>query len=177
MNLTGLGRSARRGSTTPPWWAPLQRTPAWMQAVEPRLERRPRGTGIARIHAGLRRRLARWIYPEGAGALQPETPSPRTADLLRLAEALVRHHGFRELTHQNILDTLRERINPSHFCVEKWKFSNTITRLFKHPSTSPRPKTYHGVIQVFSNDWPADLPWPSDIPRPAPQLPTRETQA
>ena len=114
----------------------------------------------------VRRRLARWIYPEGCECAKA-VPSPRTAAILTVVEAFVRHHGL-ELTHQNILDTLRERVNPSHFCVEKWRFSNTITRLFKHPSTCPRPETYDRVMQVFSNDWPADLPWPADIPRPAP---------
>lgn len=27
-------------------------------------------------------------------------------------------------------------------------------------------KTYHRVLQWFSDHWPADLPWPSGIPRP-----------
>lgn len=112
----------------------------------------------------LRRRLARWIYPEGA--LSTEVPSPRTADLLSLAEAFVRHHGYRELTHQNLLNTLNKWTNPSDLYLEKWKFVNTITRLFKHPSTCPRPATYHRVMNAFSDDWPADLPWPADIPRP-----------
>ena len=171
MNLNGLGLRSRRGSTTPPWWAPLQR----------------RGTGIARIHAGLRRRLARWIYPEGRGcACAKAVPSPRTADLLRLAEAFVRHHGFAELTQPAMLKVFYEWVGYKKY---KWPVlpppsfyrrraaSETLKRLLKHPSVCPRPATYDRVIQVFSNDWPADLPWPPDIPRPAPQLPTRETQA
>ena len=129
---------------------------------------------------GVRRRLARWIYPEGAGTLQPETPSPRTAELLRLAEAFVRHHGFAELTHQAMLDTFYEwagckRYDRHDYACRlfrpRWLASNTITRLLKHPSVCPRPETYHRVIQTFSRDWPSDLKWPADIPRPAPQPP------
>ena len=118
----------------------------------------------------VRRRLARWIYPEGC-ACEKKAPSPRTRELLMLAEAFVRYHGFAEFTHLNILTALKNWIKPNHFYVEKWKFSNNITRLLKHPSTCPRDKTYHSVIQVFANNWPADLPWPSDIPRPPSQPP------
>ena len=130
---------------------------------------RSRRGSTACILAGVRLRLARWISPAGAGALRPEAPSPRTADLLRLAEAFVRHHGFAELTHQNTLEILGKYINPGDYYAEKWKFVGTITRLLKHPSVCPRPATYHRVMNVFSDHWPADLPWPSDIPRPPPQ--------
>ena len=127
---------------------------------------------------GLRRRLARWIYPEGC-ACEKKAPSPRTRELLRLAEAFVRHHGFAELTHQAAREVFyqwieyekyryRRDCNPPDAFYERINVSETILRLLKHPSTCPRDKTYHSVIQVFANNWPADLPWPSDIPRPAP---------
>ena len=146
MNLSGLGLRSRLGST-------------------------------ARILAGLRRRLARWIYPEGC-ACEKEAPSPRTREILRLTEAFVRHHGFAELTQQTIKQVFYKwvgykkyrykRVCRPHAFHQRRILSENIMRLFKHPSVCPRDKTYHGVIQVFSKDWPADLPWPSDIPRPAP---------
>ena len=142
-----------------------------------RLGLRSRLDSIAPILARLRRRLAWWIYPGERGCA--EVPSPRTAELLTLAETLVRHYGFAELTHPTMLDTFYRwagcnkyyKHNHGLLFLRRIQICHTITRLLKHPSTCPRPEMHHRVMQAFSNDWPADLPWPSDIPRPAPQLP------
>ena len=130
-------------------------------------------TLLGPILAGLRRRLAWWIYPGERGCA--EVPSPRTAELFTVAEALVRHYGFAELTHQTMLETFYKWAGCNRYDKHNYdcplfhrriKACHTIARLFKHPSTCPRPETYHRVMNVFSDHWPADLPWPADIPRP-----------
>lgn len=102
---------------------------------------------------GVRRRLAQWIYPEGAGTLQPEVPSPRTMDsqlLLHLARIYARRNGW-------TLSTVSTYMGGS---------GDTLARLEKgHGLTLKRTNTF---VRYFSDNWPADLPWPSDIPRPRP---------
>ena len=129
------------------------RSPLAVRHPAPRAATAHPGDRTMNLH-GLRRRLARWIYPEGAGALQPEAPSPRTAELLRLAEAFVRHHGFAELTHPAMLEIFHKWVSykryrwpdlPPPSFYRRRAASETIKRLFKHPSVCPRPKTYKPI--------------------------------
>ncbi|PKP85846.1 MAG: hypothetical protein CVT80_00480 [Alphaproteobacteria bacterium HGW-Alphaproteobacteria-2] len=59
-----------------------------------------------------------------------------------------------------------EQVGRSEATVSNWIVGHA--RLFERlrGGKGTTIRTYHRVLQWFSDHWPADLPWPSGIPRP-----------